>query len=167
MLTRQNFERATGDEFLRELVERGCYGINYASYLPRGRDPHNDWRPTKEQILTLPIVKARIYEKYPLFLTIGRVGTEVVSRCFAGNQYFHVLPDGRVEPCPFASWSNSQINAKDMSITEITASDFFKIVREANSYGITGFTPCRADLYPAMRKAFEICGAEPSINEGR
>lgn len=158
-LTRQNYEEATNDDFLQRLVGNGCFGISYASYMPIGSDPHPDWTVTDEQLDRLEELKYRVYEKYPLFITIGKNGSEKVWRCFAGGQYLHVLPNGTVEPCVFARWADPRYNVKINTILEITDSIFFQIVRKVTAWSKPGVTPCRAHLYPALIKGFEKCGA--------
>ncbi|HYV33308.1 MAG TPA: hypothetical protein VE973_00465, partial [Candidatus Limnocylindria bacterium] len=90
-----------------------------------------------------------------------RNGISRVTDCSAAREYFHVLPDGRVESCPFAQYA-TDLNMKDHSILDITSSDFFSGIRELTKLGLPGMTPCQAPSLTSLQTGFAQLGAKPT-----
>jgi MoaA/NifB/PqqE/SkfB family radical SAM enzyme len=162
-VTRQNIEEVSSDAFLDFISEHRAVGILYSCYVPVGRDPHPDWQISDEQSEQLDKLVDHISAHYPVMPSIGRNGTGRVTGCFAARQYFHVLPDGRVEACPFAQWASGEINMKTHTILEVTGSPFFSGVREVAGLGMPGVTPCRSSSEPALKEMFTALEAVETI----
>lgn len=161
-VTRQNLQEVTSCEFLANLNRLRCCAVNYSCYIPIGRSPHPEWQISDAESCELDWVIDFVHDNFPMMPTIGRNGTNRVNNCSAARHYLHILPDGRVEPCPFAQWANC-MNIKDYSILEITASPFFAGIREITALGIPGITPCQAPKLSTLRSAFVRLGAKPTI----
>ncbi|GEM_PF-2163870 len=163
-VTKQNFATVTSDGFISMLSDLRCCGVSYSCYTPIGARPHPEWVITIMQSHQLDAVGEHIRRTYPMMPTIGRNGTARTTGCFAGSEYFHVLPDGRVEGCPFAQWADPSFNIRDHTILEITASPFFQGLRAIATEGLPGITPCRAGEHPALGQFFEEVGASPTTS---
>jgi MoaA/NifB/PqqE/SkfB family radical SAM enzyme len=161
-VSKHNFQTVASDKFIRMLVEYGFIGVNFSHYVPVGDDARPEWQISFEQSKRLDEWGKGIIKRFPIFVTIGRNGTDRVDGCFAANQYIHILPDGRIEPCPFAHWATGQ-NIKDSTILEIMDSAFIKTIREINKAGIPGLTPCRAQHIKSLQEGFEKLGAKSTI----
>jgi len=164
-LTRSNFDEVLGDKFLKMIDSLGCFGANYSCYLPLGKMNQKELELTERQAKHLEKIAGRIRNEYPFFLTIGRNGRNV-SNCFAANQYIHILPDGRVEPCPFAHWASDKYNVKKNSILEITSSKFFSGIRHLNNLGVSGFAPCQTYNSSFFENIYRKLGAIATAKGG-
>lgn len=153
---KNNFHVVTTDQFVKMLAELRCICVNYSCYVPIGKDANKDWQISEKQSEILDEWGGHIVEHYPMFVSIGRNGTNRVSDCYAARQYIHILPDGKVEPCPFAHYSNPNLNFFKQSVLEVTGSEFFKSVRFINSLAVPGLTLCRKN--PLLEKYFKSLG---------
>lgn len=162
-VTTKNFEVTLSDQFLQFLVDAGCFGISYCSYLPLGKNPKPEWQLSEDQYAELTKRGGEIFKRYPLFITIGRNGSGLVCQCDAARQNIHFLPDGRAEPCVFMQWADQRLNVATHSILEITSSYYFKKVRELTDLKIPGLIPCRFAVREIFEKILPEFGAQPSI----
>jgi MoaA/NifB/PqqE/SkfB family radical SAM enzyme len=67
--------------------------------------------------------------KYPALFIAFPGGEEEMGGCLAsGRGFVHISPDGNLEPCPFAPYSDS--NLKDMSLKDALDSRFLRKIRQ-------------------------------------
>ncbi len=161
-VTTENLAEVTSDKFLQMLDSYRCCGVSYSPYIPMGNSPRLEWQLKIRQSEHLDAVGEHVREHYAMLPTVGRGGLGRVSGCSAASEYFHVLPDGRVESCPFAQWAND-MNIRDHSILEITSSPFFQGIRQFNRFGLAGRAPCEAVKSPALQEMFKILGAKQTV----
>ena len=161
-VTTENLAEATSDAFLQMLDSYRCCGISYSCYVPIGNNPRPEWQISIDQSEQLDAVGEYVRERYAMLPTVGSNGISRVTNCSAAREYFHVLPDGRVETCPFVQWANS-MNVRDNSIIEITSSPFFRGIRDLTKLGIPQLTPCQAPRLVSLQKGFAELKATPTI----
>lgn len=162
-VTRDNFPVVASDRFVKMVVDSRCIGLNYSCYVPVGKSARPELQITDEQSEQLDAFCRDAVKKFPIFTTTGRNGTGRVSDCYAANQYIHILPSGKVEPCPFAHWIDDESNLKNNTILEVMNSRFFRGVRGMNSLGIQGLTSCRASRSNVLKEYFAQLGARPTV----
>lgn len=161
---RNNFDIVTTDQFVRMLAELRCIGVNFSSYVPIGKDSNAGWQISEKQSKKLDEWGKQIVKSYPMFVTVGRNGTNRVSDCYAARQYIHILPDGKAEPCPFAHYSDPSLNIAKHSLLEITGSDFFRSVRFINGLAVPGLTLCRKS--PLLENYLGFLGIVHNLKKG-
>lgn len=157
---RKNIQIVASKEFAEMLVTMRCIGVNYSCYVPVGVEAHQDWQITDEQSSQLDAWGKQLMAEYPIFSTIGRNGTGRVSDCYAARQYLHILPDGRVEPCPFAHYASNKF--QEGGILGVTGSDFFKGIRYLHGLCKPGMTPCRSNAL--LDSYFQKLGAQKTTS---
>ncbi len=166
-VTKNNLKEVVSSGFVKMLMQLGCININYSSFVPVGNGTNLKQQLDREESQWLEEKVIGIRRSFPIFTTIGRNGTDRVTNCFAAGPYFHVLPSGMVEVCPFVHWADPGWTLDKKSIVEVANSPFFQLVRKLNELGIPGFTPCRSHLHKSMQEAFRKVGALPTAKEDK
>ncbi|MFO7649856.1 MAG: radical SAM protein [bacterium] len=129
-MTRHNFATVTGDEFIAGLVKSGCRLVFLVEYTPV--------TPESESLVLEPAQKAAVEPtraslaaRYPLVCAAFPGDEEQYGGCLAaGRGFVHVGPDGSLEPCPFAPFSDTSV--RDRPLKEALASEFLARVREGH-----------------------------------
>jgi len=119
-LTSENFELATSEVHLRDVLRRGCrlfYYINYAPVKP-GTD-HLQLEP--DQVREFEERLAHYRRSLPaLFIAFPHDEIALGGCLAAGRGFLHINPYGDVEPCPFSPYSDTNLN--DTSLAKALAS---------------------------------------------
>ena len=107
--TRENFDRVTGEAFVRQMTGAGARVFTFVEYVPMAPGTEN-LVLTHEQKKTLQAVLADFNRKFPA-LFIGFPGDEdTYGGCLAaGRGFVHVSPSGDLEPCPAAPFSDANL----------------------------------------------------------
>jgi MoaA/NifB/PqqE/SkfB family radical SAM enzyme len=126
--TRENFDRVTGEEFIRGMLETGARVFTFVEYVPMAPGTEN-LTLTPEQKAILNVVLQGFGQKYPA-LFIGFPGDEdAYGGCLAaGRGFVHVSPSGDLEPCPAAPYSDA--NLGQVPLKEALRSRLLARVRE-------------------------------------
>ncbi|NMB78219.1 MAG: radical SAM protein [Methanomicrobiales archaeon] len=106
---RTNFDRVTGEPFIRQVREAGARVFTFVEYVPM-EPGTKDLVLTPEQKKVLQIVLADFNRKFPA-LFLGFPGDEeAYGGCLAaGRGFVHVSPSGDLEPCPAAPVSDASL----------------------------------------------------------
>jgi len=134
-VTTENFDTITDTHFIKNLVDLGCKIFFYIEYIPvkEGTDTLVIDQEQREELLErIDSFRAG----FPgLFITFPGDEEEFGGCLSAGRGFVHVSPEGDIEPCPFAPYSDS--NLKDLSLKDALKSDLLKRIRESNKLGET------------------------------
>jgi len=127
-VTRENFDTVTHHGFISGLIAKRCGVFIYVEYVP-AKPGTEDLTLTEPQKIRLRELLAEWDNTYPAQF-IGFPGDEeLFGGCLAsGRGFVHISPEGRLEPCPFAPYSDT--NVKDMPLREALASEFLRKIRE-------------------------------------
>lgn len=127
-VTRENFDIVTHSGFISGLIAKRCGVFIYVEYVP-SKPGTEDLTLTEPQKIRLRELLTEWDETYPAQF-IGFPGDEeLFGGCLAsGRGFVHISPEGRLEPCPFAPYSDTSV--KDMPLREALASDFLRKIRE-------------------------------------
>ena len=109
-LTRENFELATSELHLKDLMHRGCRLFYYINYVPvkPGTD-HLQLQPA--QVRELEQRLARHRRSLPaLFIAFPHDEIALGGCLAAGRGFLHINAWGDVEPCPFSPYSDTNLN---------------------------------------------------------
>lgn len=129
-LTSENFDRATSDAHVRELVERGCRLFYYINYVPvqPGTD-HLQLEP--EQVQELEARLTRFRTTLPaLFIAFPHDEVALGGCLAAGRGFVHINAYGDVEPCPFSPYSDTNLN--DVPFERALASPLFRRILDSD-----------------------------------
>jgi MoaA/NifB/PqqE/SkfB family radical SAM enzyme len=126
--TRENFDRVTGEAFIRQMLTTGARVFAFVEYVPMATGTEN-LVLTPEQKKDLQIVLANFSRKFPA-LFIGFPGDEdEYGGCLAaGRGFVHVSPSGDLEPCPAAPYSDA--NLAQVPLKEALASRLLSRIRD-------------------------------------
>ncbi|MCF4152396.1 radical SAM protein [Dethiosulfovibrio sp. F2B] len=133
--TSLNSDYLASDEFIGSMVERGCMVGWFFQYVPIGVSPDLTYMASPEQRAALhdSVSRWRSSGEYPIFTGDFWNDGPYVDGCMAGgSRYWHVISDGRVEPCVFVPFAADSIREK--SLVDIARSPFFSAIRSAQPY---------------------------------
>jgi Predicted Fe-S oxidoreductases len=127
-LTRNNFQMVTGERFIRQLVVLGCKLFFFVEYIPV-QEGTADLVLTEQQRRDIIHLMASFRTKYPGLFIAFPGDEEKFGGCLAaGRGFIHINASGGVEPCPFAPYSDSDLQR--MSLKEALQSKLLEAIRE-------------------------------------
>ncbi len=127
-MTRTNFAEVTNEEFIKQLVDSGSKFFMLTAYTPVTTDTE-DWILTEEQKAQVVDIRNAFRKKYAaLFIALPWDEDEIGGCLSAGRGFVHISAEGNVEPCPFISYSDT--NLKNMPLKEALQSRMLRIIRE-------------------------------------
>ena len=108
-LSRENFELATSEAHLRDLMRRGCRLFYYINYVPvKPGTEHLQLEPGHVRELEKRL--ARYRRSLPaLFIAFPHDEIALGGCLAAGRGFLHINPYGDVEPCPFSPYSDTNL----------------------------------------------------------
>jgi len=133
-LTRRNFATVTGEEFVGELLRAGARLFFFVEYVPV-QEGTEDLVLTEEQRAKAQAVLAAYQSRLPgLFIALPGDEEKYGGCLAAGRGFIHLSPEGRLEPCPFAPFSD--VSLQEMSLREALNSELLRAIRE-NGHQLT------------------------------
>ncbi|MCK5219900.1 radical SAM protein, partial [bacterium] len=126
--TSANFEEITQDQFVQELMIAGCRLIFLVEYVPI-KSGTEDLVLTTEQRSRIGNIIDTHNAKFPgVFIALPGDESGFGGCLSAGRGFIHVNPEGKLEPCPFAPFSD--VSLQKMDLKEALQSRFLKTIRE-------------------------------------
>jgi len=138
---RYNTESVGSDEFVDDMINRGCkFSWNF-TYMPVGKDAHIDLIATPEQRAYMYRRIREIRSTKPIFAMDFWNDGEYSNGCIAGGkQYLHINAAGDVEPCAFIHYSN--VNIHDVTLLEALRSPLFMAYHKKQPFNSNLLRPC-------------------------
>lgn len=126
-LTRNNFDTVVDASFVRSLSRNGCRLFFYIEYVPVAEG-------TEDLVISIEqreglIRQLEAFREDIQGLFFGFPGDEEqYGGCLAaGRGFAHINPQGRLEPCPFAPYSDTDLN--EISLKEALSSELMEAIR--------------------------------------
>ena len=127
-VTRDNFDTITGEDFVKEYSGLGCRLFFYVDYVPVQENTET-LLMTEEQRNRIQPMMTDYQNRYPSLFISFPEGEEVFGGCLSsGRGFVHVSPSGNLEPCPFAPYSDANLNEK--SLKDAMQSRLLRTIRE-------------------------------------
>ncbi len=127
-MTKTNFAEVTDDQFIEQLVDSGSKFFMLTEYTPV-TEATIDWVLSDEQKAKVVNIRNIFRKKYPaLFIALPWDEDEIGGCLSAGRGFVHISAEGNVEPCPFVSYSDT--NLKNMPLKDALQSKMLKTIRE-------------------------------------
>ena len=127
-LTRNNFETILNENYISDLVKTGCKFFLFLDYVPV-QEGTNDLVLTDEQESRVPQLMATYRSRFPaLFIAVPWDEMDVGGCLAAGRGFIHINANGDIEPCPFAPFSDE--NVQTASIKDVVQSPFLEALRQ-------------------------------------
>ena len=122
-LTRENFDLATSEDHLRDLLRRGCKLFYFINYVPV-QEGTDDLQLTAAQVQELERRLTQYRRSLPaLFIAFPHDEMALGGCLAAGRGFVHINAVGDVEPCPFSPFSDS--NLAEVSLRKALGSPLF------------------------------------------
>ncbi len=137
-LTAQNFDTILNESFIQHLVDTGCKFFLFIEYNPI-KPGTEQWMVTGDQRKKLMETLKGFRERWPaLFIAVPGDEDEIGGCLAAGRGFIHISAEGDVEPCPFAPYSDMNLNT--VSLKDALNSAFLRKIREhhAQLHGTDG-----------------------------
>jgi len=149
---RYNTESVGSDEFVDDMIERGCrFSWNF-TYMPVGKDARPDLIATPEQRAYMYRRIREIRATKPIFAMDFWNDGEYANGCIAGGRcYLHINAAGDVEPCAFIHYSN--VNIHDVTLLDALRSPLFMAYRKRQPFNDNMLRPCPLLDNPEMLAA--------------
>jgi MoaA/NifB/PqqE/SkfB family radical SAM enzyme len=126
-LTNGHFAAITSREYTRGLVEAGCKFFLYLEYTPAAEGTE-DWVLTADQRARMRGILPELRAAFPaLFIAVPWDEDDVGGCLSAGRGFVHINPQGDLEPCPFAPFSD--VNVGRVPLEEALRSRFLETLR--------------------------------------
>ncbi len=130
-LTKSNFELISDEDFIGSLVEAGCRIIFFVEYVPLEEGTENLCLTALQQ-KSITTALAVLRDKFnSLFVALPGEEEQYGGCLAAGRGFIHISSAGDIEPCPFAPYSD--INLNDVTLEEGLRSVFLRTIRENHS----------------------------------
>lgn len=157
--TSKNVHAVGSEEYIDEMIRRGCKFAWFFTYIPVGRDAATDLIATPEQREFMYHQLRRFRRTKPLFTIDFWNDGEYVRGCIAGGRcYLHINAAGDIEPCAFIHYSDS--NIKEKTILEALQSPLFLQYRDRQPFSENHLRPCPLLDNPEMLTAMvRVSGA--------
>lgn len=139
--TSQNIDSISSEEFIDTLINYGAKFAWFFHYMPVGNDAVLDLlcTPSQREKMLKSIREYR--QTKPIFTLDFQNDGEYVGGCIAGGRnYFHINPNGDMEPCVFIHYSDSNIREK--TILEALCSPLFQAYKEGQPFNQNHLRPC-------------------------
>ena len=139
--TSQNIDSISSEEFIDTLIDYGAKFAWFFHYMPVGNDAVLDLlcTPSQREKMLRSIREYR--QTKPIFTLDFQNDGEYVGGCIAGGRnYFHINPNGDMEPCVFIHYSDSNIREK--TILEALCSPLFQAYKEGQPFNQNHLRPC-------------------------
>lgn len=133
-VTTENYRMVTSREFIDQLRGYGCKIVFYVEYVPTESGTEH-LAFGDEEVAEMERLLAERREEYGDIIFLSFPGDEkALGGCLAsGRGFFHIGPDGSVEPCPFSPFSDS--NVAEMGVRRALQSPLFRKIRAAHALG--------------------------------
>jgi len=163
MVTAENLDTISSDNFIDEMIGRGCAFGFYTEYIPIGSKA--DWdlvlESEEQKLFRQKILEFR--ENKPI--AIVHLPDDEYSpdgKCLAvANGCIHINAQGYVEPCPFAHFASDNIREK--SLDEIFRSQFLAQIRSSGAIFRHGRIGCAlTENMDILKDIIVKAGAKPT-----
>jgi MoaA/NifB/PqqE/SkfB family radical SAM enzyme len=131
-VTRTNFTTVTDYQFVKFLTDLGCKLFFFLEYTPI-KEGTEDWVITDDQRAELINLRDSFRAKFSaLFIAVPGDEEEIGGCLSAGRGFIHINAEGDVEPCPFAPYSDT--NLQDSSLKDALQSEFLRAIRQNHEH---------------------------------
>ena len=165
---RSNAEYFLREDFLREMISRGCLYGWFFIFVPVGKDNTVDLMVTPEQRDRLRHFNTiHIRRTKPIFVADFWNDGHLAGGCMAGGElYFHVNFRGDLEPCVFIHFATHNIREiwnKGGHLADVLKSPFFRAIRERHRRDPNLLRPCMiVDHNQWLEECVTGCNARPT-----
>ncbi|UCF04122.1 MAG: radical SAM protein [bacterium] len=168
MMTSENCESITSEEFIDWSMEQGCLVGYIFHYMPIGSDSDFSLLPKPQQRDYSRKMVYRWRNEKPIFLIDLINDGPLTGGCTSsGRHYLHILSTGDVVPCVYCNFSTQ--NIKEVTLAEALKSPYLSTLRKAIPFEGNALRPCflldRPAFYFRMLELFHPHSCVPGEAE--
>ena len=128
-VTTENIREVTSEEFIGDLVRKGCRLAIFIEFVPVTEEARH-LAPGDAEREYLAKAMETLRQNFTEAVLLSFPGDELaMGGCMAaGREFFHINSHGGAEPCPFSPYSD--INIRDTSLKEAIRSPLFRKLQE-------------------------------------
>jgi MoaA/NifB/PqqE/SkfB family radical SAM enzyme len=126
-VTRANFATVTSESFVRRMAGSGVKLFFYVEYIPVQAGTEALVPTPAQRTQLLQSVKTFRARHAGLFIAFPGDEEELGGCLASGRGFLHVSPEGDIEPCPFAPYSDTSL--RDRSLREALQSRLLRTIR--------------------------------------
>jgi MoaA/NifB/PqqE/SkfB family radical SAM enzyme len=129
-VTSQNLDTISSRAYLSDMIASGCRLFFFIEYVPTV--PGTEFLVLQEeQRVRLNALVAELRQALPGLFVALPGDEELYGGCLAaGRGFVHLSAQGRLEPCPFAPFSDASL--RQMSLAEALRSPFLRALRQSD-----------------------------------
>jgi MoaA/NifB/PqqE/SkfB family radical SAM enzyme len=131
-LTSTNFNTITNETFIQNLIDTGCKIFLFVEYNPIKPGTEKLMVTESQRNKTMDIMRAFREKWSALFIAVPGDEDEIGGCLAAGRGFIHISAEGDVEPCPFAPYSDMNLN--NVSLKDALNSEFLRKIRENHAH---------------------------------
>lgn len=126
-VTDDNFNTLTGESFIRHFIDSRCKVFFFLEYVPVEKETEYlvISKDRRQKLLNL---MSEFESRYPgLFITFPGNEEKFGGCLSAGRGFIHISPEGNLEPCPVAPYSDTNLN--NISLKDALQSNLLRVIR--------------------------------------
>jgi len=129
-VTRLNIDTVLDEQYVGRLIDLGCRLFFFVEYVPVREGTESLVLDPSQRVRLAAGVAALQKSLHGLFIAFPG-DEETYGGCLAaGRGFIHISPSGRVEPCPFAPYSD--VSVQDGSLRDALASPLLAAIRDSH-----------------------------------
>ncbi len=126
-LTSQNFSQVLSENFGKAMLALGCRLFFYVEYVPVAQGSEDLLLSEAQKAEVQPLVDKLMAKLPGIFIAFPGDEDQYEGCLAAGRGFLHINPSGRVEPCPFAPFSDTDLHFE--TLKEALQSKFLSEIR--------------------------------------
>lgn len=139
--TSKNVDIIGSEKYFDHMIEWGAKYCWFFTYMPVGKKAVPELMATASQRKFMYHQIRKFRKSKPIFTVDFWNDGEYSGGCLAGGRrYFHINPNGDMEPCAFIHYSDSNIREK--TLLECLQSPLFKSYRKKQPFNDNHLRPC-------------------------
>jgi len=127
-LTSRNYDTVLSEAFAKRRLEQGAKLFFYVEYVPVAEGSEHLVLSNQQKAELMGRVEALCQSLPGLFIAFPGDEDQYDGCLAAGRGFLHINPSGKVEPCPFAPFSDTDLRYG--SLRDALNSDFLRNIRE-------------------------------------
>ncbi len=127
-LTSRNFEILTSQGYTKILMDKGCRLFFYVEYVPIEAECNEMVLTESQKKSVQPIVDQMMKDQPAMFVAFPGDEDQYDGCLAAGRGFLHINPEGKVEPCPFAPFSDRDL--RNTSLRDALSSPLLAAIRQ-------------------------------------
>jgi MoaA/NifB/PqqE/SkfB family radical SAM enzyme len=127
-LTSGNFNLLTSPDYIKILMDKGCRLFFYVEYVPIEKECNEMILNETQKKQVQPIVDQFMKDQAAMFVAFPGDEDQYDGCLAAGRGFLHINPEGKVEPCPFAPFSDQDL--RSTSLKDALSSPLLAAIRK-------------------------------------